>query len=211
MAEPRQTPDRTDPEPARTAGAPEPADPAERARRTVEEALTDLAGTTEARWESPAPGRYVVTLPGTRKLSTTCSLAVGEHSLSVNAFVIRRPDENHAEVHRWLLERNTRLYGVAYALDGLGDVYLAGRLPLASVTAEEIDRVLGTVLEQADGAFNTLLEKGFAGAIRREHAWRTARGESTRNLEAFAHLTRPPAGTAGPSGPDADPGPGGSA
>lgn len=156
------------------------------AEAAIEQALRDA----ELTWESPSGGSYVVTLPGTRKLSTTCSLIVGKHSLSVNAFVIRRPDENHAEVHRWLLERNTRLYGVGYALDRLGDVYLVGRLPLAAVTPEEVDRLLGAVLENADGVFNTLLEMGFASAIRKEHAWRTSRGESTRNLDAFAHLLR---------------------
>jgi hypothetical protein len=156
-----------------------------RARSVIEEALRDA----ELEWESPSDGTYVVTLPGTRKLSTTCSLSVGRHALSVNAFVVRCPDENHAAVHRWLLERNTRLYGVSYAIDRHGDVYLAGRLPLAAVTEDEVDRLLGTVLENADGAFNTLLEMGFATAIRREYAWRTSRGESTRNLEAFTHLT----------------------
>ncbi|MFF8290821.1 YbjN domain-containing protein [Streptomyces sp. NPDC016309] len=157
------------------------------ARKIIESALTDA----ELTWESPEPGSYVVTLPGTRKLSTTLSLRLGRHSLSLNAFVIRHPDENEAAVHRWLLERNLRLYGVAYAVDGLGDVYLTGRLPLSVVTPEELDRVLGSVLEAADGAFNTLLELGFATAIRKEYAWRVARGESTRNLDAFAHLTRP--------------------
>jgi len=157
-----------------------------RARAAIERTLREA----ELEWESPSDGTYVVTLPGVRKLSTTCSLAVGRHSLSVNAFVVRRPDENHAEVHRWLLERNTRLYGLGYALDRLGDIYLVGRLPLAAVTPEEVDRLLGTVLENADGAFNTLLEMGFATAIRKEHAWRTSRGESTRNLEAFEHLLR---------------------
>lgn len=156
-----------------------------RARSTVERALH----VAELEWESPVEGTYVVTLPGTRKLSTTCSLAVGRHSLSVNAFVVRCPDENHAAVHRWLLERNTRLYGVSYALDKLGDIYLAGRLPLGAVTPDEVDRLLGAVLENADGAFNTLLEMGFASAIRREYEWRTSRGESTRNLDAFKHLT----------------------
>ncbi|UNS97695.1 YbjN domain-containing protein [Streptomyces tubbatahanensis] len=158
------------------------------ARATIERTLTDA----ELEWESPAEGTYVVTLPGTRKLQTTCSLAVGAHSLSVNAFVVRNPDENHAAVHRWLLERNTRLYGVAYAVDSHGDIYLAGRLPLASVTPDEVDRLLGSVLENADGSFNTLLEMGFATAIKKEYAWRTARGESTRNLDAFTHLTRKP-------------------
>ncbi|MFI2027196.1 YbjN domain-containing protein [Streptomyces buecherae] len=159
----------------------------------------------ELEWERAADGAYVVTLPGTRKLSTTCSLRVGRHSLSVNAFVIRHPDENDAAVHRWLLERNTRLYGVSYAIDRLGDIYLVGRLPLAAVTPDEIDRLLGTVLENADASFNTLLELGFASAIRKEYAWRTARGESTRNLAAFAHLTGE-----GRSDPDAERGgPGG--
>lgn len=145
----------------------------------------------ELGWESPEPGSYVVQLPGTRKLSTTCSLKAGKHSLSVNAFVIRHPDENEAGVHRWLLERNLKLYGMAYAVDALGDVYLTARLPLSVITPDDLDRLLGTVLEAADGAFNTLLELGFAGAIRREYEWRVSRGESTRNLDAFKHLTRP--------------------
>ncbi|MFI9235976.1 YbjN domain-containing protein [Streptomyces cinnamoneus] len=156
------------------------------AKTTVERTL-DEAG---LEWESPSDGTYVVKLPGTRKLSTTVSLVVGNHSLSVNAFVVRCPDENHEAVHRWLLERNTKLYGLAYAVDRLGDVYLVGRLPLAAVTPQEVDRILGTVLEHADGSFNTLLEMGFASAIRKEYAWRTSRGESTRNLDAFTRLTR---------------------
>ncbi|WP_086728391.1 YbjN domain-containing protein [Streptomyces carpinensis] len=147
----------------------------------------------ELEWESPGPGNYVVKLPGTRKLSTTVSFLVGRHSLSLNAFVIRHPDENEAGVHRWLLERNLKMYGVSYAVDRLGDVYVTARLSLASVTADEVDRLLGQVLEAADGAFNTLLELGFASAIRREYAWRVSRGESTRNLEAFTHLTQRPA------------------
>jgi hypothetical protein len=44
------------------------------------------------------------------------------------------------------------------------------------------------VLETADGAFNTLLELGFASSIRREWAWRVDRGESLANLQAFQHL-----------------------
>ncbi|WP_432587735.1 YbjN domain-containing protein [Streptomyces sp. HD1123-B1] len=166
------------------------ADGAASAGTVIERTLRDA----ELEWESPSEGTYVVTLPGTRKLSTTCSLRVGKHSLSINAFVIRHPDENHDAVHRWLLERNTRLYGMSYAIDSMGDIYLVGRLPLAAVTPDELDRLLGTVLENADGSFNTLLEMGFATAIRKEYAWRTARGESTRNLEAFAQLTRDAAG-----------------
>ncbi|MFI5978088.1 YbjN domain-containing protein [Streptomyces sp. NPDC051452] len=155
--------------------------------------LAAVLADAELEWESPEPGNYVVKLPGTRKLSTTVSLIVGRHSLSLNAFVIRHPDENEAGVHRWLLERNLKLYGVSYAVDQLGDIYVNARLPLASVTEDEIDRLLGQVLEAADGAFNTLLELGFASSIRKEYAWRVSRGESTRNLDAFKHLIERPA------------------
>ncbi|MER6462390.1 YbjN domain-containing protein [Streptomyces sp. NPDC048409] len=160
----------------------------DKAAQVIEAVLKDA----ELEWESPDPGSYVVQLPGTRKLRTTVSLLVGRHSLSLNAFVIRHPDENEPAVHRWLLERNLKLYSVSYAVDRLGDVYVTARLPLASATPDEIDRLLGQVLEAADGAFNTLLELGFAAAIRKEYAWRVSRGESTRNLDAFTHLIERP-------------------
>lgn len=134
------------------------------------------------------PGEVVATLPGEHKLSTTVSILIGQHSLSASAFVVRHPDENHDEVHRWLLRHNSRLPGIAFALDGDGDVYLVGRLPLAAVDEAALDSLLGALLQTADSSFDTLLSLGFLSSMRREWAWRTSRGESTRNLEAFRHL-----------------------
>ena len=118
-------------------------------------------------------------------------MIVGRHALLVEAFVCRRPDEAHEEVYRFLLRRNARLYGVHYTIDKAGDIYLVGRAGLHAVTADELDRLLGQVVEAADGDFNTLLEIGFANAIRREWDWRVSRGEPLANLQAFAHLVEP--------------------
>ena len=131
---------------------------------------------------------FLLTLPGEKKLATHVALVIGSHSLSINAFVMRKPDENAAQVHDWLLQKNASRYSVAFAINELGDIYLVGRLPLASVTEQEIDRVLGAVLQYSDSSFNPLLELGFASAIRREWAWRVSRGESLANLQAFEHL-----------------------
>ena len=60
---------------------------------------------------------FEVDLPGERKLKTTCRLEVGKHALGVHAFVARNPDENHEAVYRWLLERNLKMFGVAFAVD----------------------------------------------------------------------------------------------
>ncbi|MGZ4614497.1 MAG: YbjN domain-containing protein [Actinomycetes bacterium] len=157
----------------------------------------------ELDFEEPQDGTFVVVLPGERKLKTTVSLVVGAHSLSINAFVARRPDENHEAVYRWLLERNTKMYAVAFALDQLGDIYLTGRLPLHAITPDEVDRLMGAVLEYADSAFNTILELGFSTSIRKEWEWRLLRGEPTFNLEAFEHLrpTEEPAASDPPTAP----------
>ncbi|KUI44177.1 histidine kinase [Mycobacterium sp. IS-1590] len=130
----------------------------------------------------------IVELPGERRLKTNTILSIGEHSVRIEAFVCRKPDENHEGVYRFLLKRNRRLYGVAYTLDNVGDIYLVGRMALESVTSDEVDRILGQVLEAVDNDFNTLLELGFRSSIQKEWEWRVSRGESLKNLQAFAHL-----------------------
>ena len=144
-------------------------------------------------WDRTGDHSFVVSLPGERKQRTATSISVGQHFVTVQAFVARHPDENAVNLYRWLLERNRRMYVVTYCLDSLGDVYLSGRLPLHAITADELDRVFGSVLDNADGSFNTILELGFSSAIRREWAWRLSRGEPTGNLEAFRHLADPEA------------------
>jgi putative sensory transduction regulator len=139
----------------------------------------------EIEYDEVEDGVFSFSLPGERKLQTAVRLDIGSHALGVHAFVCRAPDENHERVYRWLLERNLRMYGVAFAVDAVGDIYLDGRLPLETVTPDELDRLLGSVLTYADESFNTILELGFASSIRKEWEWRRLRGEPTANLEAF--------------------------
>ncbi|HEV2088860.1 MAG TPA: YbjN domain-containing protein, partial [Cryptosporangiaceae bacterium] len=106
----------------------------------------------------------VVTLPGTHKQKTLVNLMLGDHALRIEAFVMRRPDEHREELYAWLLTRNAKMYGVAFSIDAAGDVYLTGRVPLTSVNPDELDRLLGAVLEYADGSFDAMLEIGFPSA-----------------------------------------------
>ena len=146
-------------------------------------------------WERSGESAFVVTLPGTHKLKTLCNFIVGDHAMRIEAFVMRQPDENREQLWAWLLQRNADLYGVSFAIDPVGDVYLIGRVPLHAITPDEIDRLLGAVLSYADDSFDTMLEIGFGSAIRREWAWRVSRGESLENLKAFAHFAAPTSGT----------------
>jgi len=150
-------------------------------------------------WEPGArDGELVVTLPGEKKLKTVASLVAGADALSVSAFVIRRPDENSDEFYQYLLRKNLRLPGLAYATDHMGDVYVTGRVPAKAVDAAYVDQLLGVLLEAADAHFNELLVIGFISSMRKEWDWRVSRGESLRNLEAFRGILER----------DGDPGPG---
>jgi hypothetical protein len=142
--------------------------------------------------QRPSVREFVVELPGEARLTTSCWLTVGEHALRIEAFVIRRPEENHEQVWAYLLRQNARMYAVSWSIDDAGDIYLSGRVALAAVTPDEVDRILGSVLEYSDGTFNVLLRLGFASSIRREWAWREKNGESLANLAAFADFARTP-------------------
>mgnify|MGYP000621803704 FL=1 len=150
----------------------------------IQEALSE----SKIEFEELDKSSLVVTVPGEKKLYTNVIFKVSDKTLSVNAFVIRRPDQNTEKVYEWLLRHNANMYLLSYATNELGDIYLVGRLPIELVTRDEIDRILGAVLQYSDSSFNPLLELGFASSIRREWAWRVSRGESLSNLKAFEHL-----------------------
>lgn len=162
-------------------------------RESAIRAITDAVAEAELEVERPREGSFLVTIPGTARLKTMVWLEAGPHSLTLTSFFCRRPDENHAGFYQWLTRRNSDMYGMAFASDDVGDVYLRGRLPLGGVTPGEVDRLLGCVLTYSDENFNTALELGFATAIRKEWKWRTDRGHDTRNLSAFTHLVEPEA------------------
>jgi hypothetical protein len=152
----------------------------------VEAALVEA----QLEYERVSPSTFAVNLPGERRLRTACVLTIGQHALSIEAFVVRHPDENREQVYAWLLQRNARMYAVTWSIDDSGDIYLTGRVALSAVDADEIDRILGAVLEYADGSFNYLLQLGFGSSIRREWAWRVKNGESLANLAAFADFAQ---------------------
>jgi len=159
------------------------------ARTEIAEVIRATLDDRDVRYDDAGGSAYVVKLEGTHRLLTAVRLVVGDQSLLVEAFFVRKPDENPEEFYRFLLERNGRMYGVHFAIDARGDVYLIGRLPLLAVTPDEIDRLLGCVLTYADETFDAALEIGFADSIRREWQWRMSHGESVENLRAFARIT----------------------
>jgi hypothetical protein len=120
--------------------------------------------------------QWMVMLHGERKRTVAVTLSIGDHTLVVQSFFMRAPDQDAAAVYALLLRRNLRSYTLRFALHPDGDVLLVGVVPLEAVTDAELDRVLGQLLAVADGTFDEALRLGFSAYIEREQAWRSATG-----------------------------------
>ena len=81
--------------------------------------IADYLAEQELEHERFDERRFAVALPGEKRLKTACLLSVGAHALEIEAFVMRRPDENHEQVYAFLLQRNARMYAVSWALEQL--------------------------------------------------------------------------------------------
>jgi Putative bacterial sensory transduction regulator len=122
--------------------------------------------------EELGDGRWFVRLAGERKLGIGVHLVVGDRTLRAESFFMRAPEEQHARLYHDLLLRQASSYVLRFTLDEHGDLFLVGQVPLRAVTPEEVDRVLGSLLELADGAYLPSVETGFASSLAAERAWR---------------------------------------
>ncbi len=145
----------------------------------------DAARAAVERWFAASPDLtvertgddgWLTVLAGERKRTIPVHLGLGAHTLTVQSFFMRAPDESAGEVYGLLLRRNLRTYTCRFALSDAGDVMLVAVVPLHAVTTAELDRLMGQLLEAADSTFDAALRRGFAGYIEAEQAWRTGLG-----------------------------------
>ncbi len=95
------------------------------------------------------------------------------------SFFMRAPEEQQERLYRDLLLRQATSYVLRFTLDEAGDLFLVGQVPLRAITAEEVDRIVGTVLDVADAAYLPAVEIGFASSIAAEKAWRARLAEGS--------------------------------
>jgi hypothetical protein len=151
-------------------GAPEPEAVQAAARDAVEAFLTDHAPQVPA--ERIGEGRWFLRLAGERKLGIGVHLVVGDRTLRVESFFMRAPEEQRERLYHDLLVRQAGTYVLRFTLDESGDLFVIGQIPLQAVTIQEVDRIVGTILEVCDTAYLPAVEIGFAASMAAEKAWR---------------------------------------
>ena len=125
-----------------------------------------------------AEGQWAAQLRGDRKLTIPLGIALSGDRVVFESFFMRRPQENLAEFYEMLLRRNARAYGVHFALDPQGDVFLVGARAVQGLDADELDRIVGSILIEADGLFTAAIEVGFKSYLEADMAWRARNTES---------------------------------
>jgi hypothetical protein len=106
--------------------------------------------------------RWFVRMRGVDKEFTTIWLTLGQRTLRYETYVMPAPEERHAELFEHLLRRNERLTGARYSV-GLEDaVYLRGEVFVEHVDRIVVDRIVGTLYDEVERAFQGLLRIGFA-------------------------------------------------
>jgi len=149
-------------------GRPEP----EAVRAAAQAAIEAFLAETELTAERLDEGRWFLVLAGERKLGIGVHLQVGDRTLRVESFFMRAPEEQHGRLFSDLLMRQASSYVLRFTLDENGDVFVVGQVPLLAVTAEEVDRIVGSILELCDHAYLPSVEIGFASSLAAERAWR---------------------------------------
>lgn len=154
-------------------GLPEP----EAVQAAAREAVAAFLAQEGVQAERLGEGRWFLRLAGERKLGIGVHLVVGDRTLRVESFFMRAAEEQRERLYRDLLVRQASTYLLRFTLDEAGDLFLIGQVPLRAVTIQEVDRIIGTVLETCDTAYLPAVEIGFATSIAAEKAWRARLAE----------------------------------
>jgi hypothetical protein len=134
--------------------------------KSIEHWISNLPD--DATSERVRDGFWYVRIPGVSRSWIPVEIEVDERSLKLTSHVIIEPDENHAEVFRFLLRRNHRATGPAFSIDGKeGVICLVTRLPLATLDEQALDDSIGTIVQQTEEVFRSIIELGFASRLRR--------------------------------------------
>ncbi len=106
--------------------------------------------------------RWYIRMRGEDKEFITVWLTLGQRTLRYEAYVMPAPEENAGLLYENLLRRNQAMVGHHFAIGVEDAVFLGGDLPLAALTEDELDRVIGSLYATTEQCYQGLLRIGFA-------------------------------------------------
>ncbi|MEZ5139405.1 MAG: YbjN domain-containing protein [Acidimicrobiales bacterium] len=106
--------------------------------------------------------RWFVRVHGEEKDVSTVWFHLRQRTLHVETYLMPAPEENAGQLYEHLLRRNQKLHGLTFAIGDEDAIFLVGEVAAASVTDDELDRLLGSTYAAVEQCFRPALRIGFA-------------------------------------------------
>ena len=114
----------------------------------------------------PGERRWYVRIRGVEKDVWTIWFTLGQRTLHYETYLTPAPEENHGRFYEHLLRRNRRLRGLKLEIGPEDAVFLSGSTPVAWLSAEALDGILGSLYEATELIFRPAMRIGYASKFR---------------------------------------------
>ena len=110
--------------------------------------------------------RWYIRVHGEEKDVFTLWLPLRQRTLHHETYVMPAPEENEGRLYEHLLRRNQKLNAMTFAIGIEDAVFLQGQVPVSSVDADELDRILGGTYATVEQCFRPAMRIGFASRFK---------------------------------------------
>jgi hypothetical protein len=114
----------------------------------------------------PDVRRWFLRLRGEERDFTTIWLTLGQRTLHYETYFLPAPEDAPGDVYEYLLRRNSKLFGMRFAIGPEDAIYLVGQMPLSAVDEGELDRVVGSTYAYVEQYFRPVLQMAFASRFK---------------------------------------------
>lgn len=106
-------------------------------------------------------GRWAVRVRQTVRDATTVWWAVGDYTITAEAYVLPAPPGDPGGAYRLALVRNHAAWQAHFALDREGGIVIRGRVDREQARLEDLDRLLGEIYQMIENSFRPLVRLAF--------------------------------------------------
>jgi hypothetical protein len=110
---------------------------------------------------------WLIRLKGDEKDVITLWLSLRQRTVHVETEVTPAPEENRETLYRYLLTKNAELRELHLAIGPEDGIYLMAQIPIAEMTTERLDEVVGATLTYVEEIYPTAMTMGLPSLYRR--------------------------------------------
>ena len=113
---------------------------------------------------------WLVRLKGEERPVITIWFSLRQRTVHVETEVMPAPEENLEQLYHFVLAKNAVLREVHLAIGPEDGIYLMAHVPIAEVTVERLDELVGATLTYVDEIFPTIMAMGLPSLYRRRRS-----------------------------------------